>query len=180
MSTPVGRPSKPTTRSTSKKTPVAAAAATEDRETGGSPILQLTRKRKGSENNPDNEPLPKRMADNQVLEAIRGIHKSMTAMETQMKSCSTKRDLDSLVGEIKEVKDSVNRNSDRIDELFKRVDEQKLERKIGQLVKSKVTKGRSEGPVDSRIGLEAEQELQFLGSEKNNQNMACQSGQGGP
>ena len=130
MSTPSSiNTNKPTTRSSNKKRPS---------NDGASPVL-LTRKRKSSAGSLQEEPLPKRMADNQILEAINGIKTSMSAMEQQLKAAPTKADFGAMINEIKNVKETVIRNKDRIDTLFdlRKEDGALLSKRVEQLVASK-------------------------------------------
>ena len=105
MSTPgnaATKHAKPTTRSANKRT----AEAQKSTSLGASPTLN-PRKRKSSSCETLEEPLPKRMADNQILEAINGIKNTM----------ATKADMGSMLNEIRSVKENVIRNKDRIDTL---------------------------------------------------------------
>ena len=112
MSTPTAGTKKPVTRSNKKITEAASTNAT-----GSSPVL-TSRKRKPSVRDPTEESLPKKMADNQILEAINGIKASVTAMEKQLKAAPTKEDIGAIVNELRGVKEKVIRNTDRIDTLF--------------------------------------------------------------
>ena len=114
MSTPVStQVNKPTTRSANRKASTGSGGA------GASPVFPSgPRKRKSSFEPLQDEPLPKKMADNQILDAINGIKSSMAAMEQQLRTAPTKADINGLVSEIKGVKETVIRNTDRIDTLF--------------------------------------------------------------
>ena len=127
MSTPPVR----STRSSAKKLP----HPTPNPDNGASPALQ-NKKRKASEEKLGDEPKPKRMAENQILEAIKGIKTSVNSMEKQMKTFSTKADLDSLFGEIKEVRGSVNANTGRIEKLFqlRKEDENNISKKVEEIL----------------------------------------------
>ena len=109
MSTPVNQKSKPNTRSASKKQATAAPGANVQPnihkvaaevidlvDLGESPQLH-NRKRKVSAEKHTDEPAAKRMADNQILEAINGIKASMGSMEKQMRTFSTKADLNTML-----------------------------------------------------------------------------------
>ena len=50
------------------------------------------------------------MVDNQILEAINGIKASVGSMEKQLKTFSTKADLNVMVGQIREIKNTVVEN----------------------------------------------------------------------
>ena len=138
MSTPSSGSSKPTTRSANKK------GTSSTTNLGASPALQ-SRKRKSSINDPGEEPLAKKMADNQtILDAINGIKTSVTAMEKQLKEAPTKNDLTSLVSEIRGVRESVIRNTDRIDTLFdmRKDDGALLAKRVDKLVADKLSTGQ--------------------------------------
>ena len=81
------------------------------------------------------------MADNQILEAINGIKSSVQAMEAQMKTVPSKADLGSIVSEIRSVRESVIRNTDRIDSLFdlRKNDEKCLAKRVERLVENKLS-----------------------------------------
>ena len=131
MSTPVLPTNKPITRSSNKK----QQAGNRNSE-GASPNLQSSRKRKGSLEPLQDEPAAKKMADNQLLEAINGIKTSVNAMEQQLKAAPTKADFASLVNEIKGVRESVIRNTDRIDTLYdlRKMDSEHLTKRVEKLV----------------------------------------------
>ena len=116
MSTPVDLKSKPITRNSRKRTSEDQRKPLE--ELGASPTLQQTRKRKNSSKSTQGEPLSKKMAENQLLEAINGIRASVDAMEGQMRNAPSKEDMGSILNEIRGVRESVIRNTDRIDTLF--------------------------------------------------------------
>ena len=82
------------------------------------------------------------MADNQILEAINGIKNSVTAMEQQLKSVPTKADMANIVTEIKNVKEKVIRNTDRIDTLFdlRKDDGELLVKKVESIIENKIAK----------------------------------------
>ena len=113
------------------------------------------------------EPQAKKMADNQILEAINGIRNSVTAMEQQLKAVPTKTDMANIITEIKGVRERVIRNTDRIDNLFdlRKEDTAALAQKVEKMVESKIaklpaaTKQQKIGPFSS-----TENEQAFLRS----------------
>ena len=140
MATPRGQANKPSTRSSSKK---AEGNGIIGSPGDASPILQpASRKRKISvgQNLPE-EPQLKRMADNQILEAINGIKTSVSAMEQQLKTVPSKSDLGAIVTELRGVRESVIRNTDRIDTLYdlRKKDGEILAKRVEQLVEGKLT-----------------------------------------
>ena len=140
MSTPTGARTKPPTRSAKKRATEAVQAIAGQLETGSSPVIKTARKRKNSAAENPGEPASKRMADSQILEAINGIKTSVAAMEAQMKTAPTKDDLAGIVTEIRGVKESVIRNTDRIDTLFdlRKSDDKLLTRKVERIVENKM------------------------------------------
>ena len=138
MSTPVNTKVKPTTRSSKKKTTVEPEIKTDN--FGASPVLLANRKRKNSSADNIGEPCSKRMADNQILEAINGIQKSVNAMENQMRNVPSRDDLSAIVTEIRGVRESVIRNTDRIDSLFdlRKEDVKILDKRVERIVDSKM------------------------------------------
>ena len=141
MSTPTGSKTKPTTRSSRKKTCGDGPVVTSLHVCGSSPVLKSARKRKSSAADTTGEPASKRMAENQLLEAINGIRTSVNAMEAQMKNVPSKADLAGIVTEIRGVKESVIRNTDRIDTLFdlRKNDDKLLARRVEKLVEGKIS-----------------------------------------
>lgn len=107
---------KPRTRSANKKTELRPSQLI--LQPGASPVLTPTARKRKSTSDHIEEPVPKKMAEAQLLEAINGIKKSVGAMEQQMKNVPCKADLGVLVNEIRGVKETVIRNTDRIDTLF--------------------------------------------------------------
>ena len=145
MDTPSNRPNKPSTRSANKKAPHPDLK----NATGASPVLPaVSRKRKSSIDKAPEEPLAKRMAENQLLEAINGIKTSVSAMEQQMRTVPSKADLGSLVDEIRSVRECVIRNTDRIDTLFdlRKMDGESLSKKVEQLVHCKMAAAAVQHP----------------------------------
>ena len=86
------------------------------------------------------EPQAKKMADNQILEAINGIKNSVAAMEQQLKAVPTKTDMANIVTEIKGVREQVIRNTDRIDNLFdlRKEDAEALAQRVERIVEGKI------------------------------------------
>ena len=126
---------KPITRSSRRKTEGGTV-----QNSGASPVLQPGgRKRKSSVHDQLEGPQAKRMADNQLLEAINGIKNSVAAMENQLRTVPTKSDLGAIMTEIRGVKETVIRNKDRIDTLFdlRKEDERLLTKKVEKIVESK-------------------------------------------
>ena len=94
------------------------------------------------------------MADNQtILDAINGIKTSVTAMEKQLKEAPTKNDLTSFVTEIRGVRESVIRNTDRIDTLFdmRKDDGALLAKRVDKLVADKLSSGQHNLPTTSNV-----------------------------
>ena len=136
MSTPSStHPSKPLTRNSNKKRPLSTS------EEGATPVL-TTRKRKSSCRNTEEEPKSKKMVDAQILEAINGIKTSVAMLEQQLRAAPTKADLGALVTEIRGVRESVIRNTDRIDTLFdlRKDDGERMSKKVDQLIADKLNK----------------------------------------
>ena len=81
------------------------------------------------------------MAEAQLLDAINGIKTSMSTMEQQLKVAPTKADLNNIVSEIRGVKETVIRNTDRIDTLYdlRKNDNEKLVERVEKLVAGKVS-----------------------------------------
>ena len=98
------------------------------------------------------------MADIQLLEAINGIK---NAMKNQLKTVPTKPDLNSLVGELRGVKELVIRNKNRID--MRKEDGERLAKKVEQIVDIKIaTTSRQQG----RTRQPSELEQNFLRSRR--------------
>ena len=155
MSTPSSDPSKPNTRSSKRKT-----EGKRDSLTGASPILPAVgRKRKNSAELLEG-PQAKRMAENQLLEAINGIKTSVAAMENQLRTVPTKNDLGAIVSEIRGVRETVIRNKDRIDTLFdlRKEDQRLFNKKVERIVESQ---GSSKGAARS-----SDNEQNFLKSRR--------------
>lgn len=117
-----------------------------------SPVLR-GRKRKNSAETQD-QPLAKKMAEGQILEAINSIKTGMAAVQNQLKLCATSKDLDKLVTEIRDVKSGVQTNNDRIEKLFelRKKDQASLTEQVEGIVDKKLslhTKGSS-GLEDDR------------------------------
>lgn len=94
------------------------------------------------------------MADNQILEAINGIKTSVAAMETQMRNVPSKEDLGAIVTEIRGVRETVIRNTDRIDSLFdlRKNDEKILSKRVEKLVEDKLaTVGSTSGSASTSV-----------------------------
>ena len=106
-----------------------------------SPNLPTSRKRKNSSVNHIEEPSPKRMAEAQLLDAINGIKASVNAMEAQLRNVPSKDDLTAIVTEIRGVKETVIRNTDRIDTLFdiRKDDQRVLAKRVEKIVEEKMT-----------------------------------------
>ena len=160
MSTP--HSTGPKTRSTTKKT---ENPSLYPQSPGASPALGTSRKRRNSVELPLYEPPAKRMADSQLMEAINGIKNSVSAMEQQMRNVPSKADLNTIVTEIRGVKETVIRNTDRIDTLFdlRKKDGEILAKRVEQIVEGRMAKnsrGRSR-PVQS-----SENERAFLRSRR--------------
>ena len=137
MSTPLPQTNKPTTRSANKK----QNNTTDPCGVGGSPVLQpAKRKCKSSVEVLQEEPLPKRMAENQILEAINGLKTSMTAMEQELRAAPTKTDFNSLVTEIRSVKENVIRNKDHIDTLYdlRKSDAEHLTKRVEKMIDNRI------------------------------------------
>ena len=119
----------------------------------------MTLARKSSVGDPQDEPKTKKMADNQILDAINGIRASVTAMEAQMRSAPTKADLGNIVNEIRAVREDVIRNTDRIDTLFdlRRSDEKILDKKLGRLIGAKMSAQVASSKGQSTHGSKNEQ-----------------------
>ena len=80
-------PGKPLTRSSAKKT--ANSFEHPVVNLSGSPVLRGRKRRKSSDNaseKEEDEPAPKRMAEDKILDAIKVVNNNVTAMETRMKS----------------------------------------------------------------------------------------------
>ena len=123
---------------------------------GTSPVLR-GRKRKNSAENTE-QPLAKKMAEGQILEAIKSIKTGMEAVQNQIKSCATSRDLDKLVTEIRDVKTGVQINNDRIEKLYelRKQDQAALTDQIERIVDKKVA---AQGTRNSKA--EDEKETQY-------------------
>ena len=102
---------------------------------GASPVLR-GRKRKTSATREQSEPPSKRMADGEILAAINDVGKSVVAMEKQLKNCCTKEDLSAMT---KEIKNEVQRNTSRIDQLFemRKSDAKRVEQLVDKHIKSR-------------------------------------------
>lgn len=139
MSAPVNSNTKPATRSSVKKN-TSLKKQTEDNSS--SPVLLSKRKRRSSASDPSDEPLPKRMADNQILDAINGLKNTM----------ATKADLNTIVTEIRGLKETVIRNKDRIDTLYdmRKADSEIMLRKVEKIVEGKMSNSQRSRP--SRTG----------------------------
>ena len=154
--------SRPLTRS-SKKKPTAAEVV----DISGSPVLRGKKRRNTDTSNPD-EPVPKKMAEDKILDAIQAVSNSVSAMECRMKSFSTKEDITNMVGELKEVKEKVFVNSHNIEKLFdlRKSDQDNLLRRVEQIVESKMSDGRGPGKSGTAENLDAERESQYLRSRR--------------
>ena len=110
--------------------------------------------------NQKDEPRSKKMADNQILEAINGIKASVKSMEKQLKAAPTKEDIGSIVTELRGVKETVIRNTDRIDTLFdlRKEDAVLLTKKVEKIVEAKLPAAGQQ----TRAPIEAENEREFL------------------
>ena len=106
---------------------------------GSSPVLR-GRKRKSSAATPD-QPLAKKMAEGQILEAINNIKTGMDAVQDQLKSCATSKDLDKLVSEIRDVKSGVQTNNERIEKLYelRKEDQASLAEKVEAIVDKRLS-----------------------------------------
>ena len=125
-------------------------------------------KRKGSTESLG-EPKPKRMAENQILEAINGIKNSVAAMEQQLKTVPTKTDMANIVSEIRGVKERVIRNTDRIDTLFdlRKDDGEILAKKVENIIDSKMAKIPAKAAAQSSgYFTNSDNERSFLRSRK--------------
>ena len=131
-------------------------------------MLQGSRKRKNSTEQPNGEPLSKRMAEGQILEAIRDVKDSVKAMETQIKAVPTKADLNSIVSQIKEVKEMVIRNTDRIDTLYdlRKEDAQGIIKKVEQMVDGKLLASNPSRISVTPLKISSENEMNFLKSRR--------------
>ena len=170
---PPAQPSKPTTRSANRKQPsktlsdkkasVPKNIVTSEGGSGdiGSSPQLAGRKRKVTAEHVDG-PAAKKMADNQILEAINGIKTSVNSMNNQMKNFSTKADLSAMMGEIKDVKEAVVQNSSRIDELFhlRKEDEGRVAKTVRQLLSD------GAGEEGNRGQASLAQDAQFLASRR--------------
>ena len=157
MSTPSANANRPITRSNKKK-PVPIQTI----DLSGSPTLR-GKKRPISGDEDQDQPLPKKMAEDRILDAIKVVSTSVAAMETRMKTFSTKADIDGLVEQIKDVKERVHVNSHNIERLFelRKTDHDNILKKVEQIVDTKVTSHNGQ-PGGSSEKLRAEHELQFL------------------
>ena len=160
MSTSGDSTNKSSTRNSGRRIPDRVRRTLDSQ--GASPVLSTGRKRNNSLESQQGEPLPKRMAKNQILEAINGVQKSVAKMEGQLQSVPTKSDFSALVNEIKSVRESVIRNTDRIDTLFdlQKNDQPFLAKRVEKLVKINTEKLPA---LSQQAGkLDAEHEAQFL------------------
>lgn len=140
MATPGTHTKKPITRSSTKNPEEPRARRS---SVGSSPVLAASSKKRKLPADQDpsvEEPLAKRMADNQLLEAINGIKNSVAAMEQQMRSVPSKADLGALVTEMRGIKETVIRNKDRIDTLYdmRKSDGEILANRVEQIVERKI------------------------------------------
>lgn len=128
-----------------------------------SPVLPPSRKRKSSLDPLQDEPLAKKMADNQILESITGIKTSMVSMEQQLKAAPTKADFWALVNEIKGVKENVIRNKDRIDTLYDlcKQDGEFLVKRMEKMVEGKIA-----NTATNQSSLSDDNERSFLRSRR--------------
>ena len=80
------------------------------------------------------------MAENQILEAINGLKTSMTAMEQELRAAPTKTDFNSLVTEIRSVKENVIRNKDHIDTLYdlRKSDAEHLTKRVEKMIDNRI------------------------------------------
>ena len=129
----------------------------------GSPTLRGRKRANSGEIDPQ-EPLPKKMAEDKILDAIKNVNNSVNAMENRMKNFSTKDDIAGMVGELKDVKEKVFVNSHNIEKLFdmRKTDQENLLKRVEEIVDSKInTKGDGAGGCAAN-GLKAEHEAQYL------------------
>lgn len=161
--TPANVPKKPNTRSNSKNNPNASSSPVTD--LSGSPILRGRKRRKSTtEEQNEEEPAAKKMAEDKILDAIKAVNTSVTAMENRMKSFSTKADLNNMVCEIKDVKEKVMVNSLNIEKLFdlRRDDQKELHKKMEEIIETKLTNAPSAQPTTAASNMQAEREMQYL------------------
>ena len=132
----------------------------------GSPVLRGRKRRKSGGPQEDlDDPAARKMAEDKILDAIKGVSASITAMEARMKTFSTKADLNNMVEQIKEVKERVLVNSMNIEKLFdlRKDDQENLHKHVEELIDTKLSSG---GAPPDRTGsidrLKAEQEIQYL------------------
>ena len=167
MSTPLSSPPKrkPTTRSTKSKPGRVTAVIDLDLES--SPVLRGVKRK--SQSDSSSEPASKKMAEGQILDAIKGVKASVSAMENQLKTFTTKADLSCMVEEIKNVRDSVQVNSANIEKLFemRQDDQDRLVKRVEEIVDGKLLREKkSKQSEKAASNLTAENELQFLKSRR--------------
>ena len=122
MDTPSNAPRKPNTRShNKKKQPTPGPAESSVIDLANSPVLRSRR-----------NPAAKKMAEDKILDAIKVVSTSVTAIEKRMGSFSTKTDINNMVAELKEVKEKVVVNSINIEKLFelRKDDQDNLHKKV--------------------------------------------------
>ena len=109
------------------------------------------------------EPASKRMAEDKILDAIKGVSASVASMEARMSNFSTKADLNSMVDEIKDVKEKVVVNSLNIEKLFdmRRSDREGILKKVEEIVDNKITVEAAMG-ASRTASYEAEKEAKYL------------------
>ena len=102
------------------------------------------------------------MADSQLMEAINGIKNSVSAMEQQLRTVPTKTDFNSIITEIRCVKENVIRNKDRIDTLYdlRKRDGEAIVKKVEQLVEGRMSSIKAV----SRASLSTDNERNYLRS----------------
>ena len=158
MSTPSPTANKPSTRSSKKKQTEVPVV-----DLSGSPTL-INRKRRKPEDPRPEEPLPKKMAEDRILDAIKVVSNSVSAMEARMKTFSTKTDINNMVDELKDVKEKVIVNSLNIEKLFefRKNDQEVILKKVEQIIDSRVGSMENRAHHERTDALKAEHELQFL------------------
>ena len=104
------------------------------------------------------------MAEDRILDAIKVVSNSVSAMEARMKTFSTKTDINNMVDELKDVKEKVIVNSLNIEKLFefRKNDQEVILKKVEQIIDSRVGSMENRAHHERTDALKAEHELQFL------------------
>ena len=104
------------------------------------------------------------MAEDKILDAIKNVSNSVTAMESRMKSFSTKDDIAGMVGELEEVKERVFVNSHNIEKLFdmRKTDQDNLLKKVEQIVDSRMNDDGNRRTSRVSGGPNVEHQTQYL------------------